>query len=272
MSSIFTGLASTPVPSSATSPLGLALVVRVWQRHRDAFLRVWHTETTGILGEPIFALAAFGAGLGFYLKTIDGVEYSSFVAPGLVAGYAMFGATFDTTFGAYMRMMNHRTFESILATPITIRELVLGEIVWGATRAALSAGGMLAIAAAYGFVSEPTAVLAVPFAFLIGVAFASISLTVVALVPAMSTLNTYFTLFVAPMFFLSGTFFPVDNLPPFFRAYAQFLPLTHGTKVIRGFATGDFSADMVWATLVLLAYVAMFAPLAIVLMRRRIVK
>ncbi len=272
MSSIFTGIAATQGVGSPSSPLGLALVMRVWLRHRDAFLRVWHTEATGILGEPVFALAAFGAGLGFYLKTIEGVEYSSFVAPGLVAGYAMFGATFETTFGAYMRMMNHRTFESILATPITIRELVLGEIVWGATRAALSAGGMLAIAAAYGFVSEPTAALMFPFAFLIGLAFASISLTVVSLVPAMSTLNTYFTLFIAPMFFLSGTFFPIDNLPTFFKSYAQVLPLTHGTRVIRGFATGDFSADMIWATLILLAYIAVFAPLAIILMRRRIVK
>ena len=284
MSSIFTGegAVSTPsahavaIPARRSGIRALAqtasLTTRVWQRHWGAFMRVWHTESAGILGEPIFALAAFGAGLGFYLKTIGGVEYSTFVAPGLVAGYAMFGATFDTTFGAYMRMMNHRTFESILATPITIRELVMGEIVWGATRATLSAGGMLLMAVAYGFIREPAAVLMVPYAILVGLVFASISLTVVALVPAMSTLNTYFTLFVAPMFFLSGTFFPTDNLPGFFRAYAQALPLTHGTTVLRGFATGEFSMDMVWATLVLLAYLAVFGPLAVWLMRRRIVK
>lgn len=279
MSSIFTGqdaAASSSIAGHRSSAgalvLALALTARVWQRHRDAFMRVWHTESTGILGEPIFALAAFGAGLGFYLKTIEGVDYATYVAPGLVGGYAMFGATFDTTFGAYMRMMNHRTFESILATPITIRELVMGEIVWGATRAALSGGGMLVIAVLYGFIREPAALLMVPFAFLIGLVFASISLTVVSLVPAMSTLNTYFTLFVAPMFFLSGTFFPTDNLPAFFRAYAQVLPLTHGATVLRGFATAEFSMAMVWATLVLLTYVAVFAPLAVWLMRRRIVK
>ena len=281
MSSIFTGAAAqrTDGARGAGASLAhvpalplLALTYWVWLRHRDAFFRVWRTETLGILGEPVFALAAFGAGLGFYLRSIDGVDYAVYVAPGLVAGYAMFGATFDTTFGAYMRMMNHRTFESILATPVTIRELVLGEWVWGATRAALSGGGMLAIAAAYGFVDHPAALLMVPYCFLIGLVFAALSLCVVALVPAMSTLNTYFTLFIAPMFFLSGTFFPIDDLPPFFRFYAQVLPLTHGTTVVRGFAIGEFSMDMAWATLALLAYLAVFTPLCVWLMRRRIIK
>ena len=280
MSSIFTGEAAgmerrgEPGALAARVPaLPLfALTYWVWLRHRDAFFRVWRTETLGIFGEPIFALAAFGAGLGFYLRSIDGVDYAVYVAPGLVAGYAMFGATFDTTFGAYMRMMNHRTFESILATPVTIRELVLGEWAWGATRALLSGGGMLAIAAAYGFVEHPAAALMLPYCFLIGLVFAAISLSVVAIVPAMSTLNTYFTLFIAPMFFLSGTFFPIDDLPPFFRVYAQALPLTHGTTVVRGFAIGEFSPEMAWATLVLLGYLAVFAPLCVWLMRRRIIK
>ena len=280
MSSIFTGAARGTRDGDSRDfsaqrvpalPL-LALTYWVWLRHRDAFFRVWRTEVLGIFGEPIFALAAFGAGLGFYLKNIGGVDYAVYVAPGLVAGYAMFGATFDTTFGAYMRMMNHRTFESILATPVTVRELVLGEWAWGATRALLSGGGMLAIAAGYGFVVEPTALLMLPYCFLIGLVFAAISLSVVAVVPAMSTLNTYFTLFVAPMFFLSGTFFPIDDLPPFFRAYAQALPLTHGTTVVRGFAIGEFSMEMVWATLVLFGYLAVFAPLCVWLMHRRIIK
>lgn len=249
-----------------------AMVYRVWRRNGDAFLRIWKTEFPGILGEPIFALAAFGTGLGFYLRSIDGVEYAAFVAPGLVAGYTLFGATFETTFGVYHRMSNHRSVESILATPVTLREWVLAEMCWGATRAALSGVGMLIIGSLFGFFREPWAVLIVPAALLIGLPFAAMSLAVTAVVPAISTLNIYFTLVIAPMWFLGGTFFPIHDLPLWLRAVASAMPFTYGVNVVRGLALGEFGWGMLWSALVLVGALAVFAPLAVVLMRRRLVK
>ena len=80
---------------------------RVWQRNRDALVRGWAVEVGGIAVEPFVVLLALGFGLGAYVEEIHGLAYAEFVAPGLIASYAMFHATFDSTFGAYLRMETH---------------------------------------------------------------------------------------------------------------------------------------------------------------------
>ena len=132
---------------------------RVWQRNWDAFVHHWATEAGGVIIEPLVMLAAIGYGLGTYVQSFDGVSYAEFVAPGIMAGYAMFHATFECTYGAYMRMETHRIYDGIIVTPLSVEDVTLGEILWGATRSVLTAAAVLVVATGFGLVSSPMAIL-----------------------------------------------------------------------------------------------------------------
>ena len=122
---------------------------RVWQRNRDAVLRAWKVEFGGVLVEPFILLFAMGFGLGPYIGNMGDLTYAEFIAPGVLASYAMFHATFDATYGAYLRMESHHIYEAMLFTPMEPRDIVLGEVMWGATRSIISASAVLVTATAF---------------------------------------------------------------------------------------------------------------------------
>ena len=245
---------------------------RVWQRNRDAVLRAWKVEFGGLLVEPFILLFAMGFGLGPYIGNMGDLTYAEFIAPGVVASYAMFHATFDATYGAYLRMESHHIYESMLFTPMEPRDIVLGEVMWGATRAVASAAAVMIAAAAFGLVSSPWAVLAIPVAYLIGLVFAALAMVLTATATTIGAMNNFFTLFLMPMFYLSGTFFPLERLPNVVQELAWILPLTPATALTRGLVTGNLTPWMLaWtAELIVFAIVPLF--LASYFMRRRLLK
>ena len=244
----------------------------VWRRHRDAFLRNWTTEFGGVLLEPLIVLGAIGFGLGQFVGDIEGdVEYAAFVTPGIIAGYAMFHALFEGAFGAYLRMSMHRVFDSILATPMQVEDLVLGEMLWGASRSVLTAIAVLIVATGFGLVESPLAILVVPTAFLVGLVFYPIALSATALAPSINSLNNVFTLLAVPMYFLSGIFFPVSGLPNWVEPIVWMLPLTPAAHLMRGLILGDLDITHLWALLALIAMAVVFGIIATHLMRRRLV-
>ncbi len=149
--------------------------IRVWQRNRDVFFRLWHSEAPGVIAEPIIILLAMGLGLGAYVGMVDGQKYIEFIAPGIIASYAMFSASFECTYGSFVRMEFQKTYDAILATPLSVEDVIAGEIFWGATRSLMTGTVILAIAAAFQLVHSPWAVLIPPLCFLEGIMFASIS-------------------------------------------------------------------------------------------------
>ena len=245
---------------------------RVWQRNRDAFLRAWKVEVGGIAVEPFAVLVAIGFGLGQYVEAFDGLTYAQFVAPGVLASYAMFHATFDATYGAYLRMETHHVYDAILFTPLGPEDIVLGEVIWGASRSVVTGVAVLGAALVFGLVGSPLALLAIPVAYLMGLAFAAISMILTATATTIGAMNNFFTLFLTPMFMVSGVFYPMDRLPDEVQIMAWALPLTPSVALIRGLVTGQLSWMMVlWALeLVLITLVAL--KIASVLMRRRLIK
>ena len=245
---------------------------RVWQRNRDAFLRSWKVEIGGIVVEPFIMLVAIGFGLGAYIQDIGDMSYAEFLAPGIIASYAMFHATFDSTFGAYLRMETHNIYEAVLFTPLGPEDIVTGEVMWSASRATLSGTAVLLVAVAFGLISSPLAILAIPSAYLIGFSIASIAMMLTATATTIGAMNNFFTLFILPMFYVSGVFFPLDRLPEWVQTASWALPLTPSAALVRGLATGDLSWWMVaWVLeLVMVSLVAL--RLASALMRRRLIK
>ncbi|MBI2855353.1 MAG: ABC transporter permease [Chloroflexi bacterium] len=245
---------------------------RVWQRNRDVFLRLWKTEVGGMIAEPVVMLTALGFGLGAYVESIEGKSYAQFVAPGIIASYAMFHAVFECTFSTYLRMETHKIFDGIIVTPVNVEDLVMGEAAWGATRSVLTASAILAFSYVLGLVSSPWALLVVPLSFVVGLAFASIALTVTAIVPYINSLNNFFTLFITPMWFFSGVFFPLAELPPSVATVAWFLPLTAAVRLMRGLAFGELDWAVLGSFLILCGFSILFLFLALYTMRRRLIK
>lgn len=248
-------------------------VVGVWIRHYTAFRHVWLVESTAILIEPLFVLLAVGFGIGQFVEDIaDDLSYREFVTPGIIMGNAMFHALFEGSWGAYQRLKTHRIYDTILTAPVNMSELAAGEIIWGATRALMTTSAVLAAAAALGLVSSPWVVL-VPFAgVLTGLVFAGIGLMFAAVAPSTHSLMLVFTMVATPLFFGSGAFFPIDTLPGWLEPAAWALPLTPAVHVARGMAVGTLGASEVFAVLYMLGLAAIFYPVAVLLLRRRLIK
>jgi lipooligosaccharide transport system permease protein len=244
--------------------------IRVWQRNRDVFLSLWHSEAPGFVVEPIIILLAMGLGLGAYVGLVDGQRYIEFVAPGIIASYAMFSASFECTYGTFVRMEYQKTFDAIIATPLSVNDITAGEIFWGATRSLMTGTIILAIAAAFQLVHSPWAVFIPIVSFLEGLMFASIAILFTSIVPSMYSFNYYISLFITPMFYFSGVFFPLSSFPEIVQNLSRVVPLTPVVQLTRALISGELQLDLLWALALIIVLTALFFSLSLVTMRRRL--
>ena len=250
--------------------------VRVWQRNFVVYRKTWKIGFLPPLLEPLFYLAAFGAGLSVMVGRVNyagnDISYTAFIAPALIAINIMQSAFFETTFSSFVRMFYQKTFDGMLATPLSVDEVITGELLWGATKSAIGTVLMMLVLSAFGLLHYPGAILLVPIAFLGGLAFACAGMICTAIVPTIEVFNLPIFLFITPMFLFGGTFFPLTNLPAWAQVVAQTLPLTHLVELCRGVALGGFRGGLFYSFLYLSLWIAFFFPLAIVLMRRHLIK
>jgi len=251
-------------------------LLRVWQRNLTVYRRIWKVGFVTPLLEPVFYLAAFGAGLGAMVGslTVGGqtMSYTHFIAPGLVAAAVMQNAFFETTYTSFVRMYYQKTFDAMLATPLSLGDVIAGEILWGATKSVVAALLMTAAIAPFGFVDWPGALAVLPAAAIGGIAFASVGMWFTGIVPTIDLFNLPVFLFITPMFLVSGTFFPLTQLPGWAQAAALAFPLTHVVVIMRDAFLGTLSASNLLNLLYLLLFTALFFPLAVAKMRKRLVR
>ena len=169
-------------------------------------------------------------------------------------------------------MYYQKTFDALLATPLNLEEIILGEILWAATKALIAVFLMGLMLSLFGLLSYPGALLLLPLAALGGLFFAALGMVCTAVIPTIDMFNLPIFLGITPMFLFSGTFFPLQNLPGWAQVIAQFLPLTHLVALARGGALQLWSVGQ-WGSLLYLAVATtILVPLAIALMVRRIIK
>ena len=236
-------------PNIRKSPARFAIpklsyrVWKVWHRNFDVFTKTIKVNFLPSLLEPILYLLAFGFGLGGFIPSIQGQSYIAFIAPALVAISVMNGSFFECTFASFVRMYFQKTFDAIVTTPVSVEEVVAGELLWGATRATINTSIVLAVVAAFGLVSSPLFLLVIPLAFFGGLMFASIAMCFTSLAPNIDFFNFPSFLFLTPMFFLCGTFFPLTSLPSAVQGVAMaVLPLTHVVNLTRGLVSGHLES------------------------------
>jgi lipooligosaccharide transport system permease protein len=246
--------------------------IKVWQRNLEVFFKTWKVNFFPPFIEALLYLSAFGLGLGMYVGAINGVPYITYIAPAILAISVMYSAFFECTYGSYVRMYYQKSFDAIIATPLSIEDVIAGELLWGATRSVISVTIMLPVLVVFGVISLPFSLLAIPLAFFAGLTFAGIAMCFTAITPGIDTLNYPSYLFITPMLLFSGTFFPLSVLPMIFQYIALCVfPLTHVVALMRmaTLPSGDalFPLHVVW----ILAATVIFCVISINLMRRRLI-
>ena len=247
---------------------------RVWQRNSYSYLRFYKANLLGNLGEPLMYLFGMGIGIGGYLQAIEGVSYIEFIAPGIIMVPAMYSASFECTFGSFTRMTEQKTYDGILATPLSVGDLVMGEILWGATKSLISGSIMLFIIYLAGLMKS-SILMVIPLlilVFLIGFLFASLAMIATALSPSYDFFNYFFTLILTPMFFFSGIFFPLSNFPAWVKIVSNLMPLTHAVNISRYFLSNVNYSHILSSTLVLIACTIIFSFLGVSLIKKRVIK
>lgn len=224
------------------------------------------------LADPMIYLLGLGFGLGTLVGQVDGRPYVSFLAAGMLCFSTLNSASADALFSAFSRLKIQRTWEGILHAPMTIADVVIGEWLWAAIKATLSGSAILVVMYVLGIVHGPRPLLAVPLLFLVGLCFSGLALIMTTIAKAYDFFTYYFTLLITPMGFVSGVFFPLHQLPAAVQRVSWFLPLAHGASLARGITLGD---PMPWpwmSALVLFAYGAGGAAIAVVIARRRLMR
>jgi lipooligosaccharide transport system permease protein len=230
---------------------------------------------SGVL-EPLFYLAGIGFGLGGIVKTVDitdgrAISYAAFVAPALLATAAMNGAVFETIFNVFFKLNYAKTYDGILATPMGISEIALGEMLWALMRAALYAAAMLVIMLVLGLILSPWAILAFPVALLVAAAFAAAGLAGTSFLRTVQDFDIPMGLIVQPMFLFSGTFFPITVYPAPIQVFMEVNPLFHGIRLIRGLSIGIVGWDEVWDAAFLLGFFVLMMWIAVRQMERKLI-
>ena len=240
-------------------------------------LLVWRKlaipSLVGNIAEPLMWLVAFGYGLGALVGTVqlDGepVPYIVFLASGSICMSAMQAATFEALYSAFSRMHVQKTWDSIMNAPVGLRDVLLAEMLWAAFKALFTVTAILGVMLALGISHSPMLLLTWPILLLTGVTFSCIALIFNALAKGYDFFTYYFTLFLTPMMFLSGVFFPRENLPAVLKTASDWLPLTQSVELVRPLFQGRWPANAAVHLLVLALYAAAAWWVALVLTRRR---
>ncbi len=243
----------------------------VWRRNLEAFLKTYKTNFIPPFLEPILFLLALGYGLGGLIGPMDGTSYAAFIAPALISISIMNSASFECSYGSYVRMHYQKLFDAMISTPVSIEEVIAGELLWGATKSLINAFIILIVISAFGLVSSSIALLILPLAFLGGLLFASIAMCFTAIVPNIDSFNYYFFVLITPMFLFSSTFFPLSALPAQIQLLAYLLPLTHVVIIARGLTYGNIAISALGNLAWIAIASAIFFVISIKLMKRRLI-
>ena len=221
--------------------------------------------------EPVLYLWAMGFGLGVYVNNVQGLPYIQFLAPGLVASSTMFAVSYEMTYDSFTRMNYHKTFHAMVATPVSMEDVVMGEIIYGTFKGLLYGSVFFTVTLLFGLVKSPWALLLPVPLILLAVTFSVLSLVWTSVAPNYESFGYFFTLFMSPMFLFSGIFFPVESLPAGVRYLAWATPLYHTVEVVRPLILGKINTSILVHLGVLTVFAVLPLRIPLVMIKNRLI-
>jgi len=238
------------------------------ERHARAYRHMWYAMLSGFF-EPLFYLLSIGIGIGKLVGTVTGptgvVDFTSFVAPALLATSAMNGAVLDTTFGVLFLMKYAKVYDAMLASPMRSADIAIGQVGWAVIRGGLYSVAFVVVMLAMGLVHSAWAVLALPAALLVALAFAGAGMAATTYMKSWQDFE-YVTLATLPLFLFSATFYPLTVYPRALQIVVECTPLYQGVALLRGLTLGDIGPAMLWNV----GYLAAMGTAGLAIATRRI--
>ncbi len=203
----------------------------------------WKSSTFSSTVEPTIYLLAFGFGFGSLVSTIGGYSYVDFVGTGTVATAVLFSSAFPAMFGTFVKYQFQRTYDAILAAPVDTEELVSAEALWIATRAGVYGCVPMLVAIVFGL--DPSwGMLAVPFiGWIAGFGWACFGISIAGFSKSFENFNYVISAVLTPLFLLAGSFFPLEEFPPWARVLAALNPLRWCVVLVRDAVFGLLGWD-----------------------------
>jgi lipooligosaccharide transport system permease protein len=254
----------------------MTAALRVLEHNLIVYRRTWKGSVFVSFVSPILFLAAMGLGLGGLIsrgpvRTVDGLPYLAFLAPGLLVATAMQSGYVETTFPILARIQWERTYEGMLATPLQVLDLLVGEFGWLALRLGLGSVAFFLIMLLFGTVHSGLGILAIIVSVLTGLAFAGPILAWTATQRTTTSFSLIGRFLITPLFLLGGVFFPIHQLPQLIQWIAWLTPLAHGVALARSLSVGVVPSSAGIHLAVVLVYLAAGIAAARITLQRRLV-
>ena len=222
-----------------------AMVARQFDYWLTVYLRTWKGSAISSFLMPLLYVGAMGVLLGGYVDQgsagLEGApSYLAYVAPGLVAAHAMQTATSEVMWPVMGMIKWHRTYYGMIATPLSVADVVAAHFMFVLFRVTTSCGVFLVILAFFGvYESVAGAVAAFFVQVLIGLAFATPLFAFSAGLASEAGFAVIYRIVIVPLFLFSGAFFPISNLSAPLEWLARVTPLWHGVDLTRMLTLGQ---------------------------------
>ncbi len=249
--------------------LCMHITLRNWMVYKKDFI----ANISPTIADPALILVSLGLGLGTYVTNVEGMSYMQFLAPGLTVATALFTSFFESSYGFFVRMTFENVFKAMLTTPIGVKEVVLGELIWVALKGAVMAVGVAIVLALCGMMTNPWMIPMLSFVgFLVALPCGAMGLLSTSFVNNMNQFQTVYSFLIAPLYFLSGIFFPIDQMSTPVRAVAEIFPLIHGVRLAQAlFWDRDIFSTLLCSGGILVLQSAILCAWAFVRIRKKLI-
>ncbi len=211
-----------------TLQLSLHITHRNWIVYKKDLI----ANISPTVADPALVMVSLGLGLGAYITNVEGMSYMQYLAPGLTVATALFTSFFESSYGFYVRMTYENVFKAMLTTPIGVKEVVMGEMIWVGLKGAAMAVGVAIVLALFGLMANPWLIpLLSIVGFLVALPCGAIGLLSTAMVNNINQFQSVYSFLIAPLYFLSGIFFPISSMSTPVRMVAELFPLIHGVRL-----------------------------------------
>lgn len=244
---------------------------KVWSRNFYYFRKTWVTTAFWTVLEPLMYLAAFGYGVGSFINNMEGISYLDFFFPGLLCSTAMLVAFFESTYGHYTKLTHQKLYSTWLLTPLSTKDIIVGEILWAATKGFIGALGVLAVSSVFGLVKSWTFLPSLALVFLISFIFSCIGMIFTSYARNYDSFIFSSSGFLIPMTLISGTYFSIDTLIIPLKILAYILPLANVVDVVRGLMMGHWSHLFALQIVYLLILAVVLSRWAVVRIEKKLI-
>lgn len=249
--------------------LALNITLRNWTVYKKDLV----ANISPTVADPALIMVSLGLGLGTYITKVEGMTYMQYLAPGLTVATALFTSFFESSYGFFVRMSYENVFKAMLTTPIGVPEVVFGEMFWVGLKGAVMAMFVAIVLALCGMMVNPWLIPGLlVVGFLVALPCGAMGLLATALVNNINQFQTVYSFIIAPLYFLSGIFFPIDQMSAPVRLVAEFFPLIHGVRLAQSlFWNREIFETFVYSGGILILQSAVLCTWAYVKIRKKLI-